>query len=97
MKDNMAEACRQIVVQHVQSLRTEMAKERTERTKVQTEIQKELEAINQRLDDMHPRTSESSSAYTRIDEVVIGEFHLKSKQGAITMVEEIIHGLSGSP
>ena len=86
-----------IVSQHITPLKSEIAQERTARTQDITELRAELKEMNEKIDRLTSSSSSFGRSGNRTDEVIIGGFKKKSRQGAIHLCREILHGIEGSP
>ena len=85
-----------VIVQYVQLLNVSIVKEKIERQKAISEVQRQINILRDEV-----RTLNSNSNLrprdARTDEVVIGGFGQKSKDGAIKMIEKIIDGKEVNP
>ena len=95
MKSHVGRVCSDAVAQHVQPLKAEIAQERTERTQFQNEVKEEIGGLRERLDKLEGHRSRPGQDYS--NEIVIGGFGEKSKEGAIAMVILILRGQDGNP
>ena len=95
-KDDTKRVIECAIAQHVQPLNTAIAQERTSRVQAISDVQTQISELRKELcafiAEPGQRVREGRS-----DEVVIGGFGLKSKHGAIALVEKIIEGKSCDP
>ena len=86
-----------VIATHVQSLNAAIVHERTARTQAISEIQIQIQGLQAEFQTFTATTAQRPLREDRKDEVVIGGFGTKSKEGAINMVESIIGGKDGDP
>ena len=86
------------IAQHCQPLTAAIAQERTTRTQAISEVQSQISDLRLAFEAFSANSaSPPRDGGTRTNEIVIGGFGLKSKQGAINLVEKIIDGKPGEP
>ena len=85
------------IAQYVQPLNTIIAQERTSRVQAISEIQQQIKSLQAEVHTISANTVPNRPREGRSDEVVIGGFGLKSKEGAIEMIEKIIMDKDGDP
>ena len=87
-----------VIAQHCQPLTAAIAQERTTRTQAISEVQSQISDLRLAFEAFSANSaSPPRDGGTRTNEIVIGGFGLKSKQGAINLVEKIIDGKPGEP
>ena len=97
MKADIASSISESINQYIAPLKAEIKKERSERKEQFSSIEKHMQEIDQRVAQLEEKKVQISSDQSRQDEIVIGGFQLKSKDGAITMVKEILKDIAGNP
>ena len=85
------------IEQRVSPLRDEITAERTERTQQFMDMQAEIKEIREQLLKTPAGGSSQGLQHERRDEIVIGGFHNKSKQYAITACQGILRNVPGNP
>ena len=97
-QDDMRRTIETTIAHHIQLLSTAIAQERVEGVQAITDIQYQISELRAAFDTLSATPAPTQyPREARSEEVVIGGFGQKSKEGAISLVEKIIHGKAGDP
>ena len=95
-QDEVKRTIETAIAQHVQPLNSAIAQERTERTQAISSVQGEIADLRAAFEAFTTNPNQQSRENLS-DEVVVGGFGQKSKDGAISLVQLIIEGKPGEP